>query len=70
MLDGERMTRYLSTLPMHPVRIGYLPVCSEAREGVQIGAAEIHCVIFTPRRMSASMCGVDTLVAPKAATSE
>ena len=68
-LAGVGITRYRSTLPTHPVRIGYLPVCSAARLGVQIAAAEIHCVNFIPELINAEIWGVLTLGAPNAGKS-
>ena len=67
---GVGITRKRSTLPMQPVRMGYLPVCSAARLGVQMEAADIHCVNFIPELMRREICGVETLVAPKAGRSE
>ena len=57
-VDGCGITLYASTFPMHPVRMGYRPVCGAARDGVHMGAAETHWVNFLPEETSLSICGV------------
>ena len=63
--EGVGITRNFSSSPMQPVRMGYRPVCSAAREGVQMGAALIHCVNWIPDRISRSVCGVETFCRPE-----
>ena len=41
----------------------------DARDGVQMEAADIQWVIFMPLETSVLMCGVETFVEPKAAVS-
>ena len=61
---GIAITRHGSTLPVMPNRCANLPDCNAARDGVQIGAADIHCVSFNPSRASESTCGVEMFSRP------
>lgn len=53
------------TPPQRPLRLGSLPLRRPAREGVHSGAAEYHCVSFSPCDAMRSMCGVEVVGAPK-----